>query len=180
MRRGSIPRTVRPAAFGAIVTLLALVVLPGVGIGNPTVSHGGSPSDVYMRTEPAPEPCAEVPADGMTAFPQEIEVQVPSHVTAHFTFEWSGLDAREVGLLNVVLDDVGPGPNYEYTPTASRANPNGTVSWSYPNVQPGMHTVGVYAAVDDLDRLPGGTGQDGELFAALENCALTVFVVPVA
>jgi hypothetical protein len=171
---------VRPAAFGAIVTLLALVVLPGVGIGDPTVSHGGSPSDVYMRTEPAPEPCAEVPADGMTAFPQEIEVQVPSHVTAYFTFEWSGLDAREVGLLNVVLDDVGPGPNYEYTPTASRANPNGTVSWSYPNVQPGMHTVGVYAAVDDLDRLPGGTGQDGELFAALENCALTVFVVPVA
>jgi hypothetical protein len=180
MRRRAVPRTVTAGAVGAIITLLALVAFPGIGIGDPTASHGGPPSDVYMQTEPAPEPCARVPADGMFAMPQVIELAIPSHVVAYFTFEWSGLNAREFGLLNLVLDGVGPGPNYEFTPTASTVNPNGTVMWSFPNVQPGTHTVAVYAAVDDVDPIPGGTGQDSDLFAALENCALTVFVTPVA
>jgi hypothetical protein len=179
MRRLAVRRTATAGALGAIITVVALMAFPSVGIGDPTTSHGGSPSDVYMQTEPAPEPCAEVPADGTTAMPQDIQLAVPSHVLAYFTFEWSGLDAHEFGLLNLVLDGSGPGPNYEFTPANPRINPNGTVMWSFPNVPPGTHTVAVYAAVDDLDPIPGGSGQDSGLFAALENCALTVFVIPV-
>jgi len=157
-----------------VAAVLVVLVFPGVGIGAPTSSHGGSPSDVYMQTQSAPESCAEVPPDSLLAFPLDFELDETSHVLAYFTFEWAGLNSHEVGSLNLVLDDVGPGPTWESTPARPRVHPSGMVMWSFPNVAPGAHTVAVYAAVDAIDPLPGG----GEPFGALENCSMTVFVMP--
>jgi hypothetical protein len=165
------------AAIGtAIGAVLAVTVTAGVGIGAPTTSHGGSPSDVYMKTQPAPQACVDdINPDSVTAFPLEIDVAVTSHVLAYFTFEWTGLDRGEVGLLNLVLDGTGPGSQYDFAKTRARINPNGTVMWSFPNVAQGSHTVAVFAWVDRI----GSIGTP-DLLAGLENCSLTVFVMPSA
>lgn len=159
-----------------IATLFAVMVFPGVGIGAPTTSHGGSPSDVFMKTQPAPEACVEnINPDSVTAFPLEIEAAATSHVLAYFTFEWTGLNRGEDGQLNLVLDGTGSGSQYDFARTRARINPNGTVMWSFPNVAPGTHTVAVFAWIDRV----GSTG-DPDLLAGLENCSLTAFVVPTA
>lgn len=159
-----------------VAAVLMVIVVPGVGIGAPTTSHGGSPSDVYMKTQPAPEACVEdINPDSVTAFPLEIDVPVTSHVLASFTFEWTGLQRAEAGLLNLVLDGTGSGSQYDFAKTRARINPNGTVMWSFPNVAPGTHTLAVFAWIDQ-------TGSIGtpDLVAGLENCSLTAFVIPPA
>lgn len=182
MRR---PSAMKPstavAVVAAIVAVLA-VMFPGLGIGQPTTSHGGTPSDVFTKTQPAHASgagCVEdVNPDSVTDFPLQIEVATTSHVLATFTFEWFGLERGEVGGLNLVLDGVGPGAEYDFVaPEAPRArvNPNGTVMWSFPNVEPGTHTVAVFAVVNQL-----GSIGDPDLGAGLENCSLTAFVMPVA
>jgi hypothetical protein len=117
----------------------------------------------------------DINPDSVTAFPLEIDVAVTSHVLAYFTFEWTGLDRGEVGLLNLVLDGTGPGSQYDFAKTRARINPNGTVMWSFPNVGQGRHTVAVFAWVDRI----GSIGTP-DLLAGLENCSLTVFVMPSA
>jgi hypothetical protein len=159
-----------------VVGVLAVMVFPGVGIGAPTTSHGGPPSDVYMKTQPAPEACVEdINPDSVTAFPLEIGFAVTSHVLASFTFEWTGLDRGEVGGLNLVLDGTGAGSQYDFARTRPRVNPNGTVTWSFPNVAPGTHSVAVFAVVDRI-----GSIGNPDLLAGLENCSLSVFVMPPA
>jgi hypothetical protein len=164
-------------AIGVSVgVVFAVMVFPGVGIGAPTTSHGGSPSDVYMKTQPAPEACVEnINPDSVTAFPLEIEVAATSHVLGYFTFDWTGLERGEAGLLNLVLDGTGSGSQYEFAKTRARINPNGTVMWSFPNVAPGAHTLAVFAWVDRI-----GSNGDPNLLAGLENCSLTAFVMPPA
>ena len=159
-----------------LVAVLAVTVVPGVGIGAPTTSHGGSPSDVYMKTQPAPEECVEnINPDSVTAFPLEIEVAATSHVLAYFTFEWHGLDRGEAGLLNLVLGGTGSDSQYDFARTEPRINTTGTVMWSFPNVAPGTHTLAVFAWIDQV----GSIGTP-DLLAGLENCSLTAFVMPVA
>ena len=187
MRRPSVPRASTAIAVVAAIVAVLAVMFPGLGFGQTSGSHGGVPSDVYMQTQDSSEDvfCADVPADGVTAMPQQFELAGTSHVLAYFTFEWEGLDAREFGVLHLELDGV-PSTTSEYEFTAPHAmfksneTVNGTVMWSFSNVAPGTHTVAVYAAVDDLDPLPGATGQDSDLFANLGNCALTVIVTPAA
>jgi hypothetical protein len=91
-----------PLAVAVVAAVLALMV--GVGIGQPISSHGGVPSDVLMQTQGAPETCIRTNADGRTGMPQEIELSETSHILAYFTFEWTGLERREYGLLHLELD----------------------------------------------------------------------------
>jgi hypothetical protein len=165
------------AAIGVCVgVVFAVVVFPGVGMGAPTTSHGGSPSDVYMKTQPAPEECVEnINPDSVTAFPLEIEVPATSHVLAYFTFEWHGLERGEAGLLNLVLDGTGSDSQYDFARTEPRINTTGTVMWSFPNVASGTHTLEVFAWIDQV-----GSIGNPDLLAGLENCSLTAFVMPAA
>jgi hypothetical protein len=164
------------AVLGTIVVTIAVTVFPGVGIGQPTTSHGASPSDVYMKTQPAPEACVEnINPDSVTAFPLEIEVAATSHVLAYFTFEWTGLDLGEVGGLNLILEGADSSGQYDFVKTRARINPSGTVMWSFPNVAQGTHSVAVFAVVNEIGRIG-----DPDLLAGLENCSLTALVVPVA
>jgi hypothetical protein len=178
MRRPSASRaSAAVAAVAVIIAVLAVTGFPGISFGQTTGFQGGSPSDVFMLREETPEGCAPigVNADSVTIMPLQIEVGAASHVLAYFSFEWSTLAIREQGQVNPELDGTGDAFEWRFT-----GNPggrvSGTVMSSFPNVDPGTHTIDVFAAVAAI---PGGTDQ-GPLFANLENCVLSVFVIPSA
>ncbi len=178
MRRLAVRRTASAGVLGVIITVVAVMAFSGVSIGDPTASHGGSPSDVYTLAEREPEQCAPigVNADGVNFMPLQVEVEVPSHLLVYFSFEWSGLKSNEGGEVTPRLDAGDGAFPSRYTGNATGSFIGGTVMSSFPIVGPGTHTVDVYAAVAAI---PFGSAQ-GQLFARLESCRLTVFVIPAA
>jgi len=179
MRRLSASRaSTAVAVVAAIVAVLAVMGFPGLSFGQTTFSHGGSPSDVFMRVERFPQTCDPdgVPADSVTIMPLQVEVEVRSHLLVYFSFEWSMLGSHEVGQVNPELDGAGADSLSRSTGNPTGGHIGGTLMSSFPNVDPGTHTVDVFAAVGSV---PGG-GAHGRLFANLESCVLTVFVIPVA
>jgi len=175
MRRLAAPRASPVVAVvAAIAAVLAVMVFPGISFGQTTTSHGGSPSDVYTLGEREPERCTPigVNVDGVNFMPLQVEVRVPSHLLIYFSFMWSGLDSYEGAEISPGLDGGGNGFPSRYTGNTLGRHMSGTVMSSFANVGPGTHTVDVYAAVAGL----GGT--QGQIFASLESCLLTVFVMP--
>lgn len=174
MRR-TIPRPF--VVVASIVTLLG--VMAGVGIGQTVSGHGGMPADVYTQTlgSPNDEACAEVNADGMAAMPLEFDVAVPSLVVANASFDWEGLDPAEIGVAHLELDGPAGGPIGDtwFMATRKIAVAHGAFTWSWTNVQPGQHTVSVYAAVGTV---PGRDPGSADLLAVMQNCSLAVFVSP--
>jgi len=167
------------AVLGAIVALLALVALPGLGIGVTTTSHGLTPSDVFTTTEP--EGCALVDTAGTSTMLTLVNVAATSNLLVYFSSESSGLNTNSELLLSfAVNDDTGHfvvGTPFEWGLSSSpRTHDSGTVMWSFNDVQPGDYDVLVDARVDPVPGPHGG----GNPSAVLENCALTVFVIPVA
>ena len=158
-----------------VVAVIAVMVLPGLGIGQPVAGHGGTPSDVFMQTVGGADTCMTTNEDGRNGMPQELELADTSHVLAYFTFQWRGIDRGEYGQLQLELD--GPSQTYadSYRYVSRAIQPSETVMWSFPGVTAGSHTVSVYAAVDQF-----GPGPNPRLHAVIENCALTVLVMPVA
>jgi len=184
MRRLAVSRASTAVAVVAVlVAVLAVMVFPGLSFGQTNGIHGGSPSDVFMRSERFPETCDPdgVPVDGVRIMPLQVEVEVPSHLLAYFSFDWSGLESHESGQVNPVLGgaELDAFPS-RYTGNATGAHMGETVMSSFPNVGPGTHTVDVSASVAAIGPpFPGG-GVRGRLFATLESCVLTVIVIPVA
>jgi len=168
------------AVVAAIVALLALLGFPGLGIAETTTSHGMTPSDVFTRIEP--EICAEVDTFGTnTYFGPEVNVAATSNLLVYFSTEWSGLETdTELLLLFSVNDDEGNfvvGTPFEWgLSNNARIHDSGTVMWSFDAVQPGDYEVLFDARTDPVPGPRGG----GKPTAVLENCALTVFVIPVA
>jgi hypothetical protein len=99
----------------------------------------------------------------------------------YFSSEWSGLDTGAELLLSFAVND-GAGNFFVGTPFGwglgnnPRTHDSGTVMWSFDDVQPDVYDVHVDARVDPVPGPHGG----GHPSAVLENCALTVFVVPAA
>ena len=154
-------RRTTSVSVAATTTVALLVVMVGVGIGQPIFSHGGTPTDVYTQTlgSANDEVCAEVPVDGVAAMPLEFHVGDPSLVVAVASFAFEGLDARELAVAHLALDDSAPGvADTWFTAQIPRVSfAQGTLTWSFPNVQPGDHTVTVYAAVQAIPgRSAGG------------------------
>jgi hypothetical protein len=79
------------AVFGAVVALIALVALPGLGIGETTTSHGLTPSDVFTSTEPGScNPSGEkIGSEPESVLPTAVHVGEESLVVAYFTSTWS-------------------------------------------------------------------------------------------
>ena len=179
MRTPSASRTsMAIAAMAVIVAVVAVMGLPGLSIGQTTGIHGGSPTDVFMRSERFPETCAPigVNVDSVKIMPLQVEVEVPSHLLVYFSFEWSMLESHEVGQVNPELDGAEAAFIWRFTGNSTGTHIGGTVMSSFPNVDPGAHTVDVFAAVSSV---PFG-GMRGRLFANMENCVLTVMVLPAA
>ncbi len=170
------------AVVAAIVAVLAVMAFPGFSIGQTTTSHGGSPSDVFTNTEP--ETCAEVDTFGTAPIlPTEVSVAATSNLLVYFSSEWSGLQADTELLLGfLVNDDAGnfvTSPGFEWgLSNNARLHDSGTVMWSFDGVQPGTYVVLGDARTDPVPGPRGGGNTNNNPHATLENCALTVFVIP--
>jgi hypothetical protein len=167
------------AVIAAIVAVLAVMGFPGLSFGQTASIHGGSPSDVFMLREGRPpDVCTPdgVPADSVKVMPLQVQVEAPSHLLVYFSFEWEGLSGHEGGQVSPELDGTGDGFLWRFPGDETRGLMGETVMSSFPDVDPGTHTVDVFAAVEAI---PFG-GDRGPLFANLQSCVLTVFVIPVA
>jgi hypothetical protein len=171
------------AVVASTVAVLG-VMFPGLGFGETTTTHGLTPSDVYTTIEP--EVCGDVDTFGVPpVLPTRVTVAVPSNLLVHYTSEWSGLEAGTELLLNFQVHDDG-GNSVASTPfewgvsNDPRLHDSGTVMWSFDDVDPGAYDVFVDARTDPVPGAPGGGNTNNNPSATLENCALTVFVIPVA
>lgn len=137
--------------------------------------EGGSPSDV--STWSIAGTCLNAGAADRGALPREITFEARSHLFVSFIAEWAGLDAGEEGRL--AFEVVGPSGTERSDSWSFDGGPNlrpsGTVTWSFEGVGPGTYSVVAVASV----RASGASGSQTDLSAGLENCALTVFVIPV-
>lgn len=188
MRRPSGFRASTAVAVVAAVVALLAVMFPGLGVGQTSTSHGVTPSDVYTTTgPPGGEICAAVDTFGVPpVLPTRVTVAVPSNLLVYFTSEWSGLEANTELLLNFqVHDDAGnflASTPFEWGVGSDPGiHDSGTVMWSFDDVDPGAYNVFVDARTDPVPGPHGGgENTNNNPTAALENCALTVFVIPVA
>ncbi len=168
-----------------VVTVLAVtVLLPALGFGAQTTVHGGPPSDVFMSTEP--EICAEVDVDGFAFMPTEVSFGQDSHLLVSFTSEYSGIAPRtELLLAFAITDQQGTFPGLASTPfewgmpgaPTQVQHSTTTVMWSFPDMPSGSYIVWAGARVDPFPPGPGGKGHQS---AVMENCSLTVSVMPAA
>ena len=165
------------AVVAALVAVLAVMAFPGVGIGEPTTIEGGSPSAVYVSTNP--DTCAVADVLGANPMPTAVTVEGASHLLVSFTSEWGRLDIREEGLLAfeiLVGDNVVASTPFEWGVAGTRTTrTTATVTWAFDNVSAGDYTVRMSARVDAT---PAGGTEGGALSADLNECALTVSVVP--
>lgn len=178
MRRLSVPRASTAVAVVAAVVAVLAVMFPSLGFGQTTGVMGGSPSAVYMNKNP--DFCATVDNAGGSVINQEVVVDAEAHLLAYFTFEWGSLNERLEGLVDIALlasDETVVGDSQEWGFPGTRIQrTSGTVMWSFEDVPPGTYTVHGAARVDAARAgLPVS-----ELSAGLEECALTVFVIPAA
>jgi hypothetical protein len=102
-----------------------------------------------------------------------------SDLLIYSTSEFSGIDSRTELLLGFsVFDEVGLEAStpfeWGFVGNEARAHSTATVMWSFEDVPGGNYDVVLDARVD---RLPGPPDL-GSPSAILENCALTVFVIP--
>jgi hypothetical protein len=148
------------AVVGAVAAVLVIVALPGLGIGEPTTSHGLTPSDVFTTTEP--ETCAEVDTFGTPPILlTEVSVAATSNLLVYFSSEWAGLEADTELLLSLrVNNDEGNfvvGSPFEWgVSNDPRLHDSGTVMWSFDDVQPGVYFVLGDARTDPVPGPAGG------------------------
>jgi hypothetical protein len=171
------------AMLGAIIVLISVVALPGIGVGETTTSHGVTPSDVYTSTEP--EVCADVDTFGTAPIlPTEVTVETRSNLLVYLSSEWSGMEADTELLLSFRVNEAGEflmGTPFEWgVSNDPRLHDSGTVMWSFDGVEPGVYEVLGDARTDPVPGPRGGGNTNNNPAAVLENCALTVFVIPAA
>ena len=156
--------------------VLAGMLVPGRGIGQPTVSssHGGTPSDVFMSS--TPDVCNEtLRARPVNLLPTAVSVGEQSHLLAYFTATWNAEHALPELLLGFRTDgaDSFSESSTEWIAQGGGGGHyTGTVIWTFDDIAPGDYTVQATARL-------GGPKTGGRRWA-LQNCALSVFVIPVA
>jgi hypothetical protein len=166
------------AVVGSVVTLLAVLALPGVGLGETTTSHGLTPSDVYSTTEPDVCHPDKIGTDAVALLPTVVEVGQKSHLVVYFASMWSGFEVDSVLVRKVEI--VGENGFFENSPdfdvSPGQVHSSGTLMWAFENIDPGTYTVEATAALypEHGAFISHGSGVN------LQSCALTVFVSPAA
>jgi hypothetical protein len=179
MRRPSAPRASTAVAVVVAIVAVLAVAFPGLGIGQTTSSHGGTPSDVYMQTNAGT--CAEIVSlETVNLMQQSFTTDVETNIVAYFTGQFGSLEQLEEGRLFFWLNlpdtylespDQAIAGNVEPRTTA-------TVMWSFENVPTGDVQIGVGARVEQHP--VGALGSVNPAPSSdLKNCAFTVFVTPV-
>lgn len=166
----------------AATIAVVAVMFPGLGFGQTTSIHGGTPTDVY--TKEIEGVCGTLtpggaPPDFMT---QDFILDAPSNVLVYFTTGLSGLTTDEDASVNFILDfgteSISDSPSWDF-PGNQFAKASGTVMWSFKDVPVGPHSVIIGSEII-VSPTVGGHGQQSQPSADFDNCALTVFVTPVA
>jgi hypothetical protein len=173
MSRLSVPRASTAVAFVAVVVAVLAVMFPGLGFGDPGESSGGSPTNAFMNTVPGG--CSQVDHEGVNPMPTAVAFDQGSHLLVYFTSQWRALDVSGTLLLGFELLHAD-GEFVTGTPLwseeASLVTPaSGTVMYTFEDVPPGLYTVQMFAQTRPARPL-------GHPHVILENCALTVIVVP--
>jgi hypothetical protein len=177
-------RKTRPfssALIGASAAVIVVVALPGIGLGETSTSHGGTPTDVYTSTEPGicsgEEPVGTEPA---ALLPTAVQVTEASDVIAYFTSTWSTSGSPTSLLMTLQIegeDFLETSPQWIANTATGGSERNahdvGTVMWAFHDVAAGDYAVEATASIAGFP----GTNTSG---ANLQACALTVFVVPPA
>jgi hypothetical protein len=172
MRRLTASRAWASSAFVAATVAALAVMFPGLGFGQPTTSHGGPPSEVFMQNTPGV--CL---TDG-SPMAQELTLAEASHLLVYFTGEWSGLGVNETGFMWFRLDGTDTNLDWQFA-GHSLPETTGTVMWTFEDVAAGPHNVSAQALVRAANpNSDQETGREGA--ADLDHCAFTVFVIPVA
>jgi hypothetical protein len=171
-------RRIIPFAVGALAA--TAILLPLYAEGATRTVHGGIPTDVVMTVQPSGvHGCAVVPMRQVDAMPTAVSVTQTSHLLVTFTGEWA-LDPGVEGLLGFYLNGDDLQGHQDWTPfewgqPGSRTtHTTRSVMWTFRNVPAGDYSVTVTARVDPNPPGPGGE----KTSALLDNCSLTVFVMP--
>jgi hypothetical protein len=185
MRRLTASRASTAVAIVATIVAVLAVMFPGLGIGETTTSHGLTPTDVFSGTET--ETCAVVDTFGIAPImPTEVSVSETSNLLVYFTSEWSGMSTDTELLLTFRVNDgagevANTGFEWGLTNNGSlRAHQSGTLMWTFDGIEPGVYSVFADARTDPVPGRAGGGNTNNNPSAVLENCAMTVFVVPAA
>lgn len=178
MRRLSVPRASTAVAVVAAIVAVLAVMFPGLGFGQTSTSHGGTPSDVYMTTEADVCHGDKIGTEDVVLLPTPVEVGQQSHVLVYFGSMWSGFEADSALVIRVEIFDgsgfsrVSPG----FSVNNGQVHGSGTVMWAFEDINPGTYTVQAVVALYP-ERGAFISHGDG---ANVQNCALTTFVNPLA
>src|SRR5215218_2878901 len=169
MRRPSAFRVSTAVAVVATIVAVLAVMFPGLGFGLTTTTHGGTPSDVFMSTEPN---CVDEPVgtEPRSLLPTTVIVgEELADLLVYFTTTSSGIGLDRELLLTLQVEGGGffmSSPQWISHGNSPRTpHSTLTVMWSFPDVPFGQYTVQATAR---------GEG------ANLQSCALSVFVMPLA
>ena len=163
-------RTSIPAAL-CLALVMPASALGDVGSGLAAAGGGqalqGESSRVYMRETQMGQVCITTDAGAQHGFPLTLTLNHGSHLSVLFTGEFGGLDENEEGMLLFSLDGGSMmSPQWSFSAPPQITRDAATISWTFPNVPKGTHTVEVDAQVT-------GGNQSGQI----DRCSLTVTVI---
>lgn len=152
----------RTIAFSGLVLAVAVLII--AFSTDYVLAQRQPPGNVFMQRLPG-ETCLNVGAEGQEAMSQTLTLRQTSDLLVYFTFEWGSLQVGEEGLLSFAVATEGSGEwsfaGVEITRTS------GTLMYSFADVPRGTHTLAAHARV-----------HGGDFSAELNECAMTVFVIP--
>jgi hypothetical protein len=177
--------TIAAATVTSTIVAVLAVMFPGLGIGETTTSHGLTPTDVFRQYRNR-DVCSSGHhrhsidhADGGQRL-GDLDLLV------YFTSKWSGMSTDTELLLTFRVNDgagevANTGFEWGLSNNGSlRAHQSGTLMWTFDGIEPGVYSVFADARTDPVPGRAGGGNTNNNPSAVMENCAMTVFVVPAA
>jgi hypothetical protein len=163
-----------------VLSIAFVLSVAGVAFGLSSTSHGGTPTDVYMTQDPQVcQPSEDrIGTEQAQLVPTTVNVAQQSHLLAYFGGMWSGFEPDSTLVLWFEIKDANGvselSPSFDVS--KGLVHGSGTLMWTFDNVAPGTYTVQALAALFPQRGafISHGNG------ANIQNCALTVFVNPVA
>lgn len=153
-----------------VTVITALLAFPVLGIGQPFMSHGAPPRDVFMtQTTDVCNGSEPVGTEPVSLLPTPVSVGEKSHVLVYFTATLSHYREPEL-VLGLRIEGPDEASSGQWIERGDRGHSTVTVMWPFSDVAPGDYTVKATANM-------GGPLQ-GRPGANLQACTLTAFVMP--
>lgn len=139
----------------AVLSTVIVFGVAGIAFGLSSTSHSGTPTDVYMTTDPDVCHGDRIGTEDVTLLPTTVEIGQQSHVLVYFASMWSGFELDSTLVQRVEIFDgngfaeVSPG----FSVSPGQVHDSGTIMWTFHDVDPGTYTVqGVFALFPEHGR----------------------------